>query len=288
MRCIRAMTAAIVLLTVACGADPLPQVSPGNLLGIPFALQGTVHDTALRPVVGARVEVIDGPQAGATTTSGANGDFSFVTQQFTGSFSVRASKEGHATDTQAVATTTTQARVLFYLGSATPSAGLRGNYDLTFSAAAACTMLPPVAQRREYQVRLEPRQTPHDAYNGQSRPGAYVGTVSGGTFLERDQLSDLITSGAAYAFGDFVSFSHYDYFDYHDAVYEKVGPDSYVGISGRAEITLPSTIVDAVDVPWAGDFLYCERPSSLAAMSGCAVGPLRCASSNHVLTFRRH
>jgi len=222
--------------------------------------------------------VIEGPHAGAVTTSGAKGDFSFVTQQFTGSLSLRASKEGHVADTQAVATKTTQARVFFYLGSVTPSVDLRGSYDLTFSAAAECTMLPPVAQRREYQVRLVPLQSANAAYNG---------IVSGGAFLAVDQLVDQTTSVEARTFGDFMQLYQYDPHADHDAVYEKVGPDSYVGISGGAETTFRSTIVDVTDVPFAGDFLYCERPSSLVTMIGCAVGPLRCTSSNHRLTLRR-
>ncbi len=38
-------------------------------------IRGIVYDTALRPLDGARVEVLDGPQAGTSTTSNAEGGF---------------------------------------------------------------------------------------------------------------------------------------------------------------------------------------------------------------------
>src|SRR6478752_9708762 len=75
-----------------------PQPTPPPSSGITF-MRGTVSDTAFRSLAGARVEVLDGPQAGMSTTTDSDGGFSF-----NGSFDVatrfRASKEGHVTDTE--------------------------------------------------------------------------------------------------------------------------------------------------------------------------------------------
>ena len=53
-----------------------PTPSPAALAGEP--IRGTASDSAFRPLAGARVEILDGPQAGMSTTSDARGDFSFM------------------------------------------------------------------------------------------------------------------------------------------------------------------------------------------------------------------
>ena len=53
-----------------------------------------MSDSALRPIAGARVELLDGPQAGASTTTNALGEFVLSgTVDDTSRF--RASKAGH-------------------------------------------------------------------------------------------------------------------------------------------------------------------------------------------------
>jgi hypothetical protein len=95
--------AGFVLLVLAQGMagcdDSRSPVSPAAPPGTPGSvngelISGTVSDTAFRPLAGARVELIDGPQAGMSTTSDAQGSFSFTaTVDDTTRF--RASKEGH-------------------------------------------------------------------------------------------------------------------------------------------------------------------------------------------------
>ena len=41
------------------------------------SVRGRVSDTAFRPVPGTRVEILDGPRAGASMSTGANGQFEF-------------------------------------------------------------------------------------------------------------------------------------------------------------------------------------------------------------------
>ena len=92
----------IVLLMVVLGfagcsgsspSAPAPgsQPPPGA-----FFIRGTVSDTAFRPLAGARVEVVDGRQAGLATTADAKGVFSLI-GTFDDATRFRATKEGHAT-----------------------------------------------------------------------------------------------------------------------------------------------------------------------------------------------
>ena len=70
--------------TTTAGSPALPA---GGLL-----MMGTVSDTAFRPLGGAKVEVLDGPQTGLTTTANELGEFS-LTGIFDDATRFRATKE---------------------------------------------------------------------------------------------------------------------------------------------------------------------------------------------------
>ena len=113
------MRAGVVLLVIAqlpgltaCGDDEVvPPTGPGPgpaAAGQPVpptnrtSISGYVSDTAFRPLAGARIEVVDGPQAGLATVADASGSFTLV-GDLDGNTQFRASKDGH------VAVTTTPA-----------------------------------------------------------------------------------------------------------------------------------------------------------------------------------
>src|SRR5438876_453106 len=78
------------VVPVTTGASPTaPIPSPKGLF-----MRGTVYDTAFRPLAGARVEVVDGPQAGLSTSADTKGEFS-LTGAFDDATRFRATKEGH-------------------------------------------------------------------------------------------------------------------------------------------------------------------------------------------------
>src|SRR5687767_11010491 len=56
--------------TAPTGSTSLPAASPGEFI------RGEAQDSAFRPIPGAKIEILDGPQAGTTTTSDARGEFS--------------------------------------------------------------------------------------------------------------------------------------------------------------------------------------------------------------------
>ena len=77
----------IVLVAVAgCGESPSAVTAPSAMVvsattPVPTAssleVKGTVSDGAFRGISGARIEVLDGSQAGATTLTDRRGEFSF-------------------------------------------------------------------------------------------------------------------------------------------------------------------------------------------------------------------
>ena len=62
-------------------------------------LLGVVEDSAFRPLTGVRVEVADGPQAGASAISTDQGNFE-VSGTSAGSVTLRATKDGFSTTTK--------------------------------------------------------------------------------------------------------------------------------------------------------------------------------------------
>ena len=79
------LVAPIVLALTSCGDSKVATTAPSQMAavafspptaGSPVGMKGTVADGAFRSLAGARVEVLDGPQAGMTTTTDSRGEFS--------------------------------------------------------------------------------------------------------------------------------------------------------------------------------------------------------------------
>ena len=122
---------ALGLALAACGDDgpaaspvtgPSPIAEPGTGGG---PIRGRVYDTALRPLGGALVEALDGPQAGTTTNADASGEFSFP-GTFDNATRFQASMEGHVAGIATVHPTATARWIKFYLALPEPSANMAG------------------------------------------------------------------------------------------------------------------------------------------------------------------
>jgi hypothetical protein len=89
----------LLLPALGCGSDqpltpsPSPQPAP-QPQPAPVVLSGYVGDTAFRSLAGARIEVLDGPQAGMSATSDSNGQFS-LTGLFDSATAFRATLAGY-------------------------------------------------------------------------------------------------------------------------------------------------------------------------------------------------
>src|SRR5512147_1941895 len=84
LRRIGLMTVLVAL--AGCGGSPSSVTAPNAMSVVTstpppaasvVAMKGTVSDGAFRPIQGARIEVLDGSQAGAITVSDSRGEFAF-------------------------------------------------------------------------------------------------------------------------------------------------------------------------------------------------------------------
>ena len=265
-----------ILVLAGCGRDgitlptptPTPPPAPQG-----FVLRGLVFDTASRPLDQARIEAMDGPQAGAVAMSDAQGQFSF-SQRFTQGLTLRASKDGYVTDQQSVTTSNSAFFALFILASPTPSIDLAGSYVVTLTADAACTNLPPNTVSRSYTATIS---------RSGSRDTSYVGRLAGATFATgSDSPYDYFLPRV---FGTFVNFLFWSLGnDEVNGLVEQLGPDAYLGIAGEAGATFEG---DSIDAPFSGLFAYCPGVRSSSSVFACAATPIRCDSNNHRLTVRR-
>jgi len=123
-----------------------------------FSLSGVVTEPPGLALVGATVEIIDGPSAGLSAQSGLDGHFEL--SAVSGDLRVRANKEGYDPLVQEVPMTRNQV-ANFELKPATEQADISGSYQLTIDAAANCRPsyfgggpLPGEARRRTYTAHI--------------------------------------------------------------------------------------------------------------------------------------
>lgn len=193
----RSSTCAFLLLIPllpACGHErstiptsPTGTVSPPVMGQV--GLSAWVFDTAMRPLVGARVEAADGASAGVSAVT-SEGGRAGLTGAFDGGTHFRVTADGHEVVVQRWSCPTAACPVpyaFFYLRPLSPPAiELTGEYTLTITANASCTMLPADAQSRTYRVSLAPRMRAGTAdlmgYVLSNHSGAVIESLRGGYF----------------------------------------------------------------------------------------------------------
>jgi hypothetical protein len=278
----------VVALALACGlagcsrsrsaAPTGPSPGPGVPQPNQMQMAGTVSDSAFRPLGGATVEVVDGPQAGKTTIADARGEFS-LSGTFDDATRFRATKEGHVAATGTLqphcAPCNPNRWIHFYLPPVVPSAQIAGHYTLTLTADAACAAFPSAV--RTYEATLAPVTTSHHPANT-----FYEGTVSGAALLQGYNSFSIGVAGDYFAggFGDL----HGD-----QGLVEQVAPTTYFAVGGgvAGSVTGGSTISASLD----GFIDACELQSSMGTRYNCTPGPVatraQCTSRNHRFTLTR-
>jgi hypothetical protein len=279
--------AAVVLWLAAAlsgchGSHPSSPLIPSPVavvIAAPDAsLFGYVYDTAYRPVADAVVTVVDGPLAGTSMTTNADGHFTYP-QMVTSTLTFRASKEGYITAGAASRTSAPGGRPWVYiqLEAVALPVNIAGNYTLTLTADNTCGALPSELRTRIYAVTIEPRSAPP------LRPGtAFTLLPLGSPFLDNYRGFPI---GVA---GDYVAFSIYNGEDF--GLVERIGPKTYLAFYGSA-----SGVVDAststISAPLDGGIEYCVNATEIATIYGCtparAEARVECISKNHHLVLAR-
>ena len=280
-----------VLAGVFAGCDgnrtPGPSApTPVQLPGPPptparVQLAGTVSDAAWRRLAGARVEVVDGPQAGLSTTTDAGGGFR-LSGTFDNTSRFRAIKEGHIAATwplpPSCALCVPNWWFHFYLEALAPHANIVGDYSLTFIADSACTDLPGEMRTRTYGATV----TLASALDVPDQSSRFTVTLTSSRFLQHYNSFTIGVAGnylAAYL-GD----AHGS-----PGLIEQIAPNTYLTLEGmiRASVADASTISSSLD----GVVDRCELPTEWGSRYSCSTGDATrrapCSSQNHQLILTR-
>jgi hypothetical protein len=229
------------------------------------------------------VELLDGPQAGLSTTTDERGYFALVAI-VDDNTRFRASKEGHVT---------AEVRILpicercnprrwahFYLDVLDPPAALAGDYVLTFVADSACTNLPDQLRTRSYEATIALGDFGWWGFPPQANTSFKV-TPKGSAFP--DGLNFFWLNAA----GNFVAVVLGDHTD--PGVTERVADDTYYAFNGWATVTVDAA-VSTISTPFQGWIDYCVNPN-MGGRYDCTPGPTvklaRCDSTRHRLILTR-
>lgn len=261
------------------GPSSVPQTGPQPApRGIQLA--GTVSDAAWRPLAGARVEVVDGPQAGLATTTDAGGQY-LLTGAFDATTHFRATKENYVAATWPLPAICDRCNpqwwIHFYLEALTPPASIAGDYTLSFVADSACAGLPDEVRTRSYEATVTLVSRPGEPANSR-----FDVAVTGATLLDR---YNSFTIGVV---GTYVKTDIGDWGHGAPGLVEQIAPNTYLTIGGgvATSVVEPSTIAGS----FVGAFERCELTSEWGSRYSCdggAVSHGRCSSQNHGFTLKR-
>lgn len=255
---------------------PSPQPPPAATTGI--MVSGTVVDAAWRPLAGARVEVLNGPQAGKVAVTTHLGEFS-VSGAFDDTTRFRATMDGHREATAALppscAACIPHWWIHFSLQAVAPPADLTGPYTVTLTADSACASLPEQARSRTIDVTVT-RLADSDGV-----PASRF-TVTGGA-------PPLVANLASFTIG--VAGDHVAGFtgDLHGtpSLVEQIGPNTYVGFDGAIAASIDSSGA-TISGAFEGLIEYCEADSAMGPEYRCALDRRRsCTSTNHQFRLAR-
>jgi hypothetical protein len=244
---------------------------------------GHVLDTAFTPLAGVRVDVVSGPQAGASMITDGNGTFP-LTGTFERADMFRASSDGYVTATQGFATSSPGGTswIIFYLPPVAPPVNLAGDYVLTIVADSTCTDVPSALRTRSY---------PASIVQG-SGPTNFVLTATGGVFL--DNLRGFGIGVAGNSLGLWLHGGH------DPTLVEQLAPDTYLAVSGFASTLAGPSAGSTISAALDGWIDYCVAKGPMGPgyncgtsnatgepIAGAAVTYAHCQSANHRLILVR-
>lgn len=257
----------VVVVCVGCGEarSPVQPTAP-----IQYSLRGLVRDTAFGGLADARVEVVDGPQAGAFAMTDHLGQFK-MPDPLSDRTTVRASKEGYLPATQTIHPLN---GAVFHLETTAPSLDITGEYIWTLTADRTCTQLPDVARTRTYMTTIAPHDLPREIFGYR-----YKAVLRGATFYPSG-VGD-VRFGVS---GTVVRFQIGEYYEL--GIIEEVAStlvSIWGGGSGDGSVSGSS-----ISGSMAGSFHHCASPVAPGGPYwGCPVPPVNCESGNHRFTLTR-
>ena len=292
----RSLVIFAVLLTGCSGAGSVLPTAPTPLASstvtavaaAPMQIRGYVMDTAFRPLVGARVEVVDGPSLGTSAEVDAAGQV-LLTGFFDATTRFRVTKEGHESLTQAWTCSPTDQTMCpsravpwlgFYLRPLAPPLNLSGDFTLTLTADSSCADLPQDARSRSYGATIAAR----------SRAGT-SDLVGFDVTLRADAVLESLRRFGFGVAGDFVHFGLRAGHGDEPALVEDLGGNRYIAFTGAARAAVNPSNVAAFSIAFDGwiDVVSLKNPltSRFVVLPGELLSQVRCESSAHRLDLTR-
>ena len=245
-------------------------------------LRGFVGDTIARPLGGAKVEVLDGPQAGSAATTDESGWFTLI-GALADTDRLRVTKEGHVTATGTIAFWRGDGPadyVSIALAVLAQPVSIAGDYSLTLIADEACTTVPSDLRTRTYAATIEPDPSP------KSPAGTFLWANIGGVpFLANQSRIPILIAG------DVVSFWLGEH-GYGAFFVEQVAPNTYLQFDGGATVSAGQSPVSSLSTTFEGAVDYCVMKSPMTGLYyNCdrtrAVTNVHCESKQHRLILTR-
>lgn len=261
--------------------QPTPSPTPNQGNGVVKTLiSGYVQDGAFRPLSGVTLQVVDGPQAGASTLSDASGEFSF-TGTFTAGTSLRATKDGFEAVAQTLDASNVSGSSAFTTTFTLSSLAARvhldsGNYDLTFVADSRCDQIPADLRTASFPATVAPApgRPPNTLFFVDVRE-TFPGPMGFGIGVDANALAITIDG---------------------PAIVKEVPPSTYLEIAGQSLVALPTLAPSTVSFPFSGLYDYCVLKSPMPGnrWTTCHILPadlivthVECVAQNHQLTLTR-
>jgi hypothetical protein len=255
--------------TAATPPSPTPPPTPAPVSV--FTMRGTVSDTAFRPLAGATVEVVTGPQTGLRTASNERGEFGFA-GEFDDTSTFQATKDGFATATQPLGPFCERCQpnrwVHFSLATLTSAVDISGSYEMTVNVAPSCTSIPAELRSRFYQARI-----PSPAAGG----NGYVSVpVTGAEFVPGWDRVEIGVAGA-------------DVGLWSESLLEQVSPTNFLIIGVSAAGAVPVSHPTTISLVATGRIAYCtvEAGDTERGCFGSTARVSVCDSSGHSIVFAR-
>jgi carboxypeptidase family protein len=265
----------VAVITAGCGAAPTsPSGSPSNDNRI-ATIRGRVQDSVSRPIVDARVTIVDGPVAGLSTTTTEDGRFAFAAFATRAELTaLRVEKDGytpsnprwHAPDD-----------ITVLLRSVTPL-DIEGQYTITFAAAAECAQLPSALRSRTFTAAVSPVRP--DRLN-------FTSALTGAEF---QRGYDTFFAGVASDAARFYVYS-WDAFNWwleDQPIIERLPSGGYVAWMGTATTAVVSSTA-SITAAFDGSVSYCAAPREpdVTNYPPTCSAPIDCKSDHHQLVLRR-
>lgn len=286
----RAVRFALGIALAASGCTESRSVVSATPTPVPVVsthVRGVVQDSAYRLLTGVKVELADGPQAGASAMTTA-GIFE-IPGTSTGAVTLRATKDGFATTTLSVSWRPAGDGSLVTIILEPLGTSLQiepGNYTISVTTdratshdgAAACSGLPDAFLTRRYAATITPQSASHRS----------VFSVT----LQLNNPPPFSTSvgfGLGVA-GDFAGFT------IDGPEIGEILPDfTYLAITGSAPTDAPATATgSSILIPFSGSFEYCVLKSPMGLQNNCFTTPAeqkiayaQCLSTHDVMVLTK-